>query len=319
MMNSPIPYLFQGAPVKEQAWLAQLARAMPAETILTLDQLPDEQRARVELAIVANPDPLALKSLPNLKWVHSLWAGVERLVADLRETPLTIVRLVDPQLAATMAEAVLAWTLYLHRGMPAYARQQAARLWQPHPYVRPERKTVGLLGLGLLGQAAAQKLLGAGFQVCAWRRSGGLPDASLGQVSCFAGAEGLLEVLRRSDILVCLLPLTPETRGLLDAKHLAGLPEGAALINFARGPILNTAALLAALDSGALSHAVLDVFEHEPLPVESALWTHPGVTVLPHISGPTDLETGAQIVAQNVAQYRQTGLIPSGVDRVKGY
>jgi glyoxylate/hydroxypyruvate reductase len=319
IMHAPIPYLFQGSPAKAQAWLAQLARAMPAETILTLDQLSDQERTQVELAIVANPDPLELKTLPNLKWVHSLWAGVERLVADLHDSPLPIVRLVDPQLAATMAEAVLAWTLYLHRDMPTYARQQAARLWQAHPYVRPERKTVGLLGLGALGQAAAQKLLGAGFQVCGWRRSAAVPDASLGSVTVFSGADGLSEMLRRSTILVCLLPLTPETRGLLDAKALAQLPQGGALINFARGPIVDNAALLAALDSGALGHAVLDVFEQEPLPVDSPLWAHPGVTVLPHISGPTDLETGAQIVAQNIALYRANGCIPAGVDRVKGY
>ena len=318
-MHVPIPYLFQGPPAKAQAWLTQLARAMPAETIVTLDQLSDGQRAQVELAIVANPDPLELKTLPKLKWVHSLWAGVERLVADLHDSPLTIVRLVDPQLAATMAEAVLAWTLYLHRDMPTYARQQAARLWQAHTYVRPEHKTVGVLGFGLLGQAAAQKLLGVGFQVCAWRRSGAVLDASLNPVTVFSGTDGLCEVLRRSNILICLLPLTPETQGLLDAKHLASLPEGAALINFARGPIVANAALLAALDSGAMSHAVLDVFEQEPLPVDSPLWAHPKVTVLPHISGPTDLETGAQIVAQNIALYRASGLIPAGVDRIKGY
>lgn len=318
-MNPPIPYLFQGTPVKGEAWLAQLAQAMPGETIRTLDQLCADERARVDVAIVANPDPQDLKNLPNLKWVQSLWAGVERLVADLADSPLTIVRLVDPQLAATMAEAVLAWVLYLHRDMPCYARQQAARVWQPQAYVRPERKTVGILGLGLLGRAAAQKLLGAGFKVCGWSRSLAQLEAGLAQVSCLSGPDGLQELLQRADILVCLLPLTPDTRGLLDAQRLAQLPKSGAIINFSRGPILDTAALLAALDSEHLSHAVLDVFEQEPLPVESALWAHPKVTVLPHISGPTDLETGAQIVAQNIAQYRKTGQIPAGVDRGRGY
>lgn len=318
-MHAPIPYLFQGQPPKAGAWLQALAQAMPDETIVTLEQMSAHDLAHAEVAIVANPDPQDVKKLPNLRWVQSLWAGVERLVADLHDTPLPIVRLVDPQLATTMAEAVLAWTLYLHRDMPAYARQQALKIWQPLPYVRPQRKTVGILGLGLLGRAAAQTLLAAGFQVAGWSRS--LPEntVDLAQVSCFAGPDGLSQILQRSDILVCLLPLTAQTHGLLDAGKLALLPRGASIINFARGAILHSDAVLAALDSGQLGHAVLDVFEQEPLPQQNALWPHTQVTVLPHISGPTDLESAAQIVASNIAAWRARGEIPAAVDRGRGY
>jgi glyoxylate/hydroxypyruvate reductase A len=247
--------------------------------------------------------------------VHSVWAGVERLVADLDDTGLTIVRLVDPQLAETMAEAVLAWTLYLHRDMPAYARQQDQGAWLPRAYVRPQRKRVGLLGLGALANAAVDRLRAAGFQVAGWSR--GRKD--MPGVDCYAGDAELATMLARTDILVCLLPLTPATRGLLDASMLAHLPRHASLINFARGPIIDDEALRQALDSGRLAHAVLDVFAVEPLPPDQWQWRHPNVTVLPHCSAPTDMETASLIVARNIRRYRASGLLPDGIDLRRGY
>lgn len=297
------------------AWLAALQAALPEERIVALDTLDAAQRADCEVAIVANPDPRALATLPRLKWVHSLWAGVERLVEDLQHSPVEIVRLVDPQLAETMAEAVLAWTLYLHRDMPRYARQQAASQWLAHDYVPPQNKTVALLGLGELGMASAARLLTAGFQVAGWSRS----PKNVPGVQCFAGAAQLPALLARADILVCLLPLTPETRDMLDARALAHLKPGAALINFARGALIDDAALRAALDSRQLAHAVLDVFRTEPLPAAQWQWQHPQVTVLPHISAPTHRHTAAAIVAANVRCYRETGALPALVDKQRRY
>lgn len=314
--NSPITLVTRLSEAEEMAWCERLRTVLPGETVMRLCDLSPEARARAEIAIVANPDPADLAALPQLRWVHSLWAGVERLVAELPDgfrPPL--VRLVDPELARTMAEAVLAWTYYLFRDMPAYARQQRAHDWHQHVYRRPETVTVGILGLGALGAAAAGRLLGAGFRVAGWSRS---PKALPG-VACLSGDSGLRDLLAQSDILVCLLPLTAETRGLLNAERLALLPRGAQLINFGRGPIVDTGALLGALGSGALGHAVLDVFEREPLDQASPLWDHPGVTVLPHVSAPTDPESAALIVAGNIRRWRETGTLPATVDFVRGY
>jgi glyoxylate/hydroxypyruvate reductase A len=234
---------------------------------------------------------------------------------DLADSDLKVVRLIDPQLADTMAEAVLAWTLYLHRDMPRYCAQQQRRQWESHDYVRPQRKTIGLLGLGELGEASARRLLAAGFNVCGWSRS----RKAIAGVDCYAGDAELAPMLRATDILVCLLPLTPQTTSLVNAGTLGCLREHAALINFARGTIVDDAALQAALASGALSHAVLDVFATEPLPADSWHWADPRVTVLPHISAPTDRKNASAIVAGNIRRFRESAEMPRCVDRGRGY
>ncbi|EJK87965.1 glyoxylate/hydroxypyruvate reductase A [Rhizobium rhizogenes] len=299
----------------EHLWLEALSLRMPEEKIVSFRHLNEEERAAVDIAIVANPDPMDLARLPGLTWIHSLWAGVERLVSEIGDSTLPVVRLVDPQLSRTMAEAVLAWTYYLFRDMPAYARFQRERSWQQLPYRRPEQVTVGLLGLGALGEAAAHRLIDAGFKVIGWSRSA----KDIGGIETHSGDDGLNAVLRRSDILVCLLPQTSETRALLNAERLALLPANASLINFARGPIVVSEDLLQALDTGRLSHAVLDVFDVEPLPADAPFWDHPRITVLPHISAPTDRETAAALVADNIRTFRRTATLPSIVDFARGY
>ncbi|MFB2551473.1 2-hydroxyacid dehydrogenase [Ensifer soli] len=299
----------------ENAWLDRLRPALPDETIVPFRDLDVAARARVDIAIVANPDPAEVSALPNLVWIHSLWAGVERLVLELADLPVPIVRLVDPQLSATMAEAVLAWTYYLFRDMPDYARQQRERRWNPLPYRRAGDTTVSLLGLGTLGAAAAGRLIEAGFRVQGWSRT----EKHLDGVAAFSGEEGLKAMLSSTDILVCLLPLTAQTRGRVDGAVLRHLPKGACLINFARGPVLVAPDLIAALDAGTLRHAVLDVFDVEPLPADDPFWAHPSVTVLPHISAPTDRDTAAAIVAGNIRAFRATGSLPATVDRRRGY
>lgn len=314
-MPAPLPFIAPPDTPDAELWLQALQQAMPAETVVPFAALDTAARRDCRFAIVANPRTEDLRALPRLEWVHSVWAGVERLLNDFEGTPLKIVRLVDPQLAQTMAEAVLAWTLYLHRDMPAYARQQREHRWQPRPAVRPQDRTVGLLGLGALGEAAAQRLVAAGFAVQGWSRT----PKTLAGVASHTGEDGLATMLPQVDILVALLPLTAQTRGLLNTATLGRLRPGAALINFARGAILDDDALRDALDRGALSHAVLDVFSTEPLPPGSWHWTHPDVTVLPHISAPTDRQTASVHVARHVAHYRQTGEIPPWVDRNRGY
>ncbi|KMO38861.1 2-hydroxyacid dehydrogenase [Methylobacterium aquaticum] len=315
-MSETIAFLGTLDAEEEADFLAALAAALPEETIRPFRTLSAEERAAIRIAIVANPDPAEVALLPNLAWIHSLWAGVERLVRDLGGNGVPIVRLIDPELARTMAEAVLAWTYYLQRDMPAYRRQQETGTWRQLAYRPPGETMVGLLGLGALGSAAAERLVGAGFRVAAWSRS---PKPVPPGVAGVSGPEGLAGLLATSDVVVCLLPLTGETRGLLDAGRLFAMKPGAALINFGRGPLVAIDALLAALDAGHLSHAVLDVFEVEPLPPGSPLWRHPGVTVLPHISGPTTPASSAGIVAGNVRAYRATGRIPQAVDVARGY
>lgn len=315
MTRPALPFLPSRHDPFSALWLEALRAAMPDERIVRLDELDATARQACDVAIVANPDPADVAALPGLKWMHSVWAGVERLMAELPADAPPVVRLVDPELSRSMAEAVLAWTLYLHRDMPRYAAQQAARQWQGHDYVPPSEKTVGILGLGTLGIDAAHRLRDADFRVTGWSRQA----KSIEGIRCESGDAGLKTVLADSDIVVCLLPLTAQTRGLVDAQALAAMRAGAGLINFARGPIVDDAALHDALDRGHLSHAVLDVFAQEPLPAQAWQWGHARVTVLPHISAPTNRRTASAIVAERLRAYRSTGAIPAAVDRVRGY
>jgi glyoxylate/hydroxypyruvate reductase A len=164
-MQKRIAFVTRLSKDNEEAWVSRLSAVMPDERIVAFGALDAAQRADVDIAIVANPDPADLRLLSGLTWIHSLWAGVERLVSELGTSAKPIVRLVDPQLSHTMAEAILAWTLYLFRDMPAYARQQRDRNWNQLPYRRPDSFTVGILGLGALGAAAAARLRDSGFNV----------------------------------------------------------------------------------------------------------------------------------------------------------
>jgi glyoxylate/hydroxypyruvate reductase A len=301
---------------QEAAYLAALREALPSEVILPLCEASADLRALSSIAIVANPDPADIAALPNLAWVHSLWAGVEQLIAAWPIGGPPIVRLIDPEMSRTMAEAVLAWTYYLQRDMPAYRLQQTDRQWYQHAYRKPSSLEVGIVGLGTLGACAAERLVDAGFRVSGWTRT---QKSGVDRVRVYHGDSGLNDMLSSSDIVVCLMPLTAETRGLIDGARISRMKRGAALINFARGPIIVEAAMLHALDGGVLSHAVLDVFDIEPLPLRSRLWKHPRVTVLPHVSAPTDVQTAASVIAANVSEYRRTGILPASVDLARGY
>ncbi|MGE6742613.1 2-hydroxyacid dehydrogenase [Allorhizobium pseudoryzae] len=314
-MIPPLAFVTRLDVEEETIWLEILRRAMPDERILPFRDMTEEERRLAEIAIVANPDPADVAALSGLSWIHSLWAGVERLVLELGSTAPPIVRLVDPELSRVMGEAVLAWTYYLQRDMPAYRASQAEGRWAPREYRHPSEMSVGLLGLGALGIEAGRRLTEAGFRVQGWSRSPkALPD-----IVTLSGEEGLDSLLSTSDIIVCLLPLTTDTRGLLTIDRLMRMPQGASLINFARGAIIVADDLIRVLDRGHLDHAVLDVFEKEPLDQASPFWTHPRVTVLPHVSAPTTPSSAARIVAGNIATWRRTGALPQTVDRSRGY
>ncbi|MEE2866591.1 MAG: glyoxylate/hydroxypyruvate reductase A, partial [Pseudomonadota bacterium] len=293
-MRPVVPFVSSASPDERQSWREALPKALDGiADVKPFEDLTEDQRSEARVAIVANPDPANVAALPNLVWVQSLWAGVERLMGELPANGPKIVRLTDPQMAETMSEAVLAWTLYLHRGMPRYIAQQRQKVWQDHVLERPQERTVGVLGLGKLGAAAAMRMKANGFNVLGWSRT----EKSIEGIACRHGRAGLLEVLGQSDFIVLLMPLTDETRGLIGQDELSACKKGASIINFARGPIIDPAALINKLDNGPLGHAVLDVFDEEPLPPSSPLWDHDKVTVLPHISAPTIISTASRIVA----------------------
>lgn len=314
-MKNVLPFVCSPDFAFSKEWVAALQREMPDEHVAALSDLDDESLLRCDVAVVANPAVNDLRKLPQLKWVQSVWAGVEKLVQESESNSFEIARLVDPELANTMAEAVLAWTLYLHRDMPQYARQQSERVWRQQDYVPPQRKTVSLLGTGHLGSACAERLHHAGFQVCGWSRS----RKENRFWESFEGERGLQTMLAKTDILVCLLPLTPATRHMVNESTLGLLHSDASLINFSRGDIVDDDALRSALSNGRLRHAVLDVFKQEPLPESAWQWTHPSVTVLPHISAPTSRDTASTIVAANIQRFRESGRLPVTVDRLRGY
>ena len=250
----------------------------------------------------------------RLKAVLSLWAGVERIVGDPTLT-VPLCRMVDEGLTRGMAEWVAGHVLRYHLGMDAHIVGQDG-VWRNGvvPPLAPDR-TVGILGLGQMGRAAAAMLQALEFDVRGWSRR----DKPLPGLETFSGEDGLEAVLRAAEILVTLLPATPATEGLLDARRLAMLPAGARLINPGRGTLVDDAALLEALDSGRLAHATLDVFRTEPLPAEHPFWGHPRVTVTPHIAAETRPETASEAIARNVRRCENGEALMHVVDRTAGY
>ena len=296
-------------------WLKILKKKLPMERIVKFSNLKKSDYKKIDVAIVANPNPTEVKKLVNLKWIQSVWVGVEKLVESFKSERVKIVRLVDPEMNRTMSEAVLSWVLYLHRDMHFYQVQQNKRVWKEADYIKPSKKIVSIIGLGELGSASAAKLIENGFNVCGWSRG----KKNIKKVKSFTGELGLKNMLKQTDILVCLIPLTRNTKYLLNYKMLSYLKKGASIINFARGAIINAKDLVKHLNSGRIKHAVLDVFEQEPLPKTSILWKHKNVTVLPHISAHTDMDTASSIVCKNIKMYRLKNRIPKSVDMVRGY
>jgi len=306
------------------AWHAALAAALAAACPGA--RLHDEGAAHdaqaVEVAVVASPAPGALRRWPRLRLVQSLWAGVDRLLADPALPPaLPLLRMVDPAMAEAMAQTALWAVLALHRGFFAYARQQRAGRWQAHPQRRADEVTVSVLGLGRLGLAAARRIAALGYRVQGWTLRPA-PAAPADGVVRAAGPAALWPLLAGSDLVVNLLPLTPATHALIDARFLAALPRGAGLVNLARGAQVVEADLLAALASGQLAEAVLDVYATEPLPPGHPFWSHPRVAMLPHVAALTDPRSASAVVAANLAAWR-AGQAPASltgyVDRQRAY
>jgi glyoxylate/hydroxypyruvate reductase A len=288
---------------EREAWWQALRDAAPEFAWWRDDGAPFD-RAAIDVAVVANPEPGALAGLPRLRLVQSLWAGVEKLLADATLPPeVPLARMVDPAMSTAMAETALWAVLGVHRRFFDYAAQQAQGEWRQLPQRRADEVRVLVLGAGQMGRAAAARLQQAGYRVATWQRRDGSaappwPD---------------------SEIVLNLLPLTPVTRGLLDARAFAALPRGASIVNLARGAHIVDADLIAALDSGHLQRAVLDVFHTEPLPPGHPFWRHPKVTLLPHVAALTDERSAAAVVAANLRTLAAGAPIAHAVDRARGY
>ncbi|HRO15710.1 MAG TPA: glyoxylate/hydroxypyruvate reductase A [Paracoccus sp. (in: a-proteobacteria)] len=255
--------------------------------------------------------PLDFRPFTRARIVQSLWAGVERIVGnDTLTQPLC--RMVDPGLAQGMMEYCTGWALRAHLRMDDYAQDGVWRNGTVPPLASERGVTV--LGMGELGAAVARVLAGLGFRVTGWSASGRAVEG-IGVL----GGDRLAEALGRAEILISLLPDTPGTRNLLDAERLALLPQGATIINPGRGTMIDDDALIAALDRGRLRHAVLDVFRTEPLPPGHPFWSHPGVTVTPHVAADTRPATASLVVAENLRRAMEGRPLLYLVDRSRGY
>jgi len=314
-MKSIVPFISSLPKADIDQWLKILKKKLPKERIVKFSSLKKSDYKKIDVAVVANPNPSDVKKLVNLKWIQSVWVGVEKLVESFENENFKIVRLVDPEMTRTMSEAVLSWVLYLHRDMHFYRVQQNKKTWREADYIKPSKKIVSFIGLGELGAASASKLIENNFNVCGWSRG----KKNIKKVKSFTGKLGLKKMLKQTDILVCLIPLTKKTKYLLNYKTLSYLKKGASIINFARGAIINAKDLVKHLNSGRIKHAVLDVFEKKPLPKTSVLWKHKNITVLPHISARVNLNTASDIICKNIKTYRLKNRIPKSVDMSRGY
>jgi glyoxylate/hydroxypyruvate reductase A len=273
-----------------------------------------EEAETVRMAVVWNHPEGALRTFPNLELVCSYGAGVDHLLRD-PDLPegVDIVRVVDPQLVEDMVEYVLGVACAHHRGFATYREQQRDAAWAPHPYPRDPRAVV--LGVGELGGPVARALARLGWRVEGWSRGGRQVPGVVTRV----GLRGLETSLETADLVVCLLPLTPATDGLIDATLLARMRPETLLLNVGRGRLVVESDLVAALDAGRPGHAWLDVFAHEPLPPDHPFWPHPRVTVTPHVASLTDPAAAARLVADVWRRLERREPQPHRVDIDRGY
>jgi glyoxylate/hydroxypyruvate reductase A len=301
-----------------EAWLARFRAQAGGREVRLAPDVGDP--AAVRYACVWKPPAGLLAGLPNLRAIFSLGAGVDHLLEDPAMPDVPLVRIVDPDLTMRMTEYVVLHVRLHHRRMKLYEWQQRDRVWREHADPSASEVRVGIMGMGALGRAAAAALSPLGFQLAGWSRT----PRALSGVEMFAGTAQLDRFLARTDILVCLLPLTPDTRGILRYncfRKLArdGALGGPSLINAGRGGLQVEADILRALDDGTLSGASLDVFQEEPLPGASPFWAHPKVYLTPHNAGQSDPHALTKYVLAQIERHERGLPLENVVDRKRGY
>ncbi|CDZ61983.1 D-isomer specific 2-hydroxyacid dehydrogenase NAD-binding protein [Neorhizobium galegae bv. orientalis] len=299
---------------KTEWWCQMLRDLMPDWNVYPIDKVPDPDA--VTYSVLWRPATGSMKPFRNLKAIVSLGAGIDHVLADEQlPTHVPIIRTVGTDLTQRMKEYVALHVLRHHRELPAIQANQARQLWEQIVVPPATQRRVGVMGLGNLGAVAADLLKQIGFEVRGWSRS----PKDLPGIQCFSGAEGFGAFLEGTEILVCLLPLTESTRGILNADTFNRLKRGASIVNAARGPHLVDSDLVEALNSGQISSATLDVFHVEPLPNTHPFWTNPKITVTPHVASLIDAPTGSKIVAKNIRTFQETGTVADLADAKRGY
>lgn len=303
---------------KPDEWVARFADEPGAPR--SFDARGAFDPAEIRYAACWKTKPGTLAKLPKLEVIFNLGAGVDALMADPTLPDVPVVRVVDPNLTLRMTEYVVLHVLAHHRRVAEHRAAQAARHWLSGYQPWAGEVGVGIMGMGVLGKDAAEVLVRLGFRVAGWSRRGG----AVAGVEMFAEAEGLKPFLARTDILVVLLPLTRDTRGILNRELFAGLSRaerlgGPTIVNAGRGGLQVEADILAALDDGTLRHATLDVFETEPLPASSRLWSHPKVTVTPHDAADSDPAHICRYVVEQIRRYEAGLALQNVVDPRTGY
>lgn len=305
--------VFKSDPMRGAEWKAILAERAPDLPFTIWPDLGDAARVRYLVAWDVPEDVLSV--FPNLELIFVTGAGFDHV--DFARLPegIPVVRMVEPGITNGMVEYVTLAALAAHRHLIDYIASQRQAAWAPIRVLAASRRRIGVMGLGVLGKAVLGALRPFGFRLSAWSRSRG----DIEGVECHAGAAELPRFLSGTDILVCLLPLTSATRGLLDATIFAALPAGATVINASRGGTLVDADLLAALDSGHLAGAVLDVFQPEPLPGDHPFWSHPRILMTPHIATMTQPETAALVVLEAIRRHQRGEPVDNVIDPRRGY
>lgn len=306
-------FVYKADPARGAEWAVHFAKRMPELPFHVWPETGDP--AAVRFLAVWQPPEEPLRQFPNLELLFSTGAGVDQLDFTVLPPELPVVRMVEPGIVGGMVEYVTLSVLALHRDVPAYHEQQGREEWRPIRVRPAAARRVGVMGLGMLGRAVLERLAPFGFALSGWSRSA----HEIPGVACHAGEAALPTFLGGCDILVCLLPLTPETRGILDRRLFAALPPGAGLVNVGRGGHLVEEDLLAALDGGQLSAAMLDVAEPEPLPPGHPFWHHPRIWLTPHIASMTQPETAVEAVIANLRRHARGEPLLGLVDRRRGY